>query len=188
MKDAVRTIGKRYHNREERARRLYITERPASFANDHDREFAIKTEISRFFSVPYSAVSFCGSAQIGFSIHKDTLFQPGVSDLDAACIDAQLFQRAWMDIITTTRAFTDATPFGHRGSDSINQLRDQIVKRGMIRVDMMPVSNLSRTWSAFQGKIGRKHNELFKRISIAIYLNKYAFCWKQDSSLSTLMR
>lgn len=188
MKDAVRTIGNRFPDREERARRLFITEPPASLVSDHDREFAIKTDISKFFAVPYSVVSFCGSAQIGFSVHKDTPFEPGVSDLDAACIDAHLFQRAWMDVIKATRAFTDSTPFGHRGPESINQLRDQIVKRGMIRIDAMPISELSQNWSAFQGEISRKHTTMFRRISVAIYINEYAFCWKQDSALAALLR
>ncbi|RVQ66948.1 hypothetical protein EKN06_08340 [Croceicoccus ponticola] len=188
LKGEVRSIGKRFPNREERARRLFITERPASLSRDQDREFRIKTEISQQFSIPYTAVSFCGSAQIGFSVHKDQLFQPGVSDLDAACIDAQLFQRAWIDVIETTRAFTDLTPFGHRTTDEINVFREQIVKRGMIRVDAMPLSETKTAWSTFQGRVSRKHTDLFKRISLAIYLNEYAFCWKQDSSLATVMR
>lgn len=188
LKTAVRSIGVRFPNREERARRLFMTERPASLYADQDREFSIKTDISKQFNVPYSAVSFCGSGQIGFSVHKDTLFEPGVSDLDAACIDPRLFQQAWMDVIDTTRAFTDLTPFGHRGTARIDQLRDQIVKRGMIRVDAMPLSATSRKWSAFQDELSRKHTAMYERISIAIYINEYAFCWKQDSALAALMR
>lgn len=188
LKSAVRTIGSRFPNREERARRLFITERPASMLRDQDREFSIKTDISSFFSIPYSAVSFCGSAQIGFSVHKDTLFEPGESDLDAACIDPGLFQRAWMDVVETTRAFSDLTPFGHLHPDKINLFRDQIVRRGMIRIDAMPLSDTSSAWSTFQGRLSRKHAMMFKRISVAIYINEYAFCWKQDSSLARLMR
>lgn len=187
LKTAVRSIGKRFPNREERARRLYITERPASLANDCDREFRIKTDISRKFLIPYSSVSFCGSGQIGFSIHKNKIFEPGVSDLDAACIDAGLYQRAWMDVISTTRAFTDNTPFGYNGQNRLEILKDQITRRGMIRIDAMPNSKLYRDWSSFQGEISRKHTNLFQKISVAIYINEYAFCWKQDSALAELM-
>lgn len=188
LKRAVRSIGGRFPDREERARRLFITEPPASLTSARDREFQIKTAISQYFGIPYSAVSFCGSAQIGFSVHKDTLFQPGVSDLDAACIDPFLFQQAWMDVVETTRAFTDLTPFGHTSTERIDTFRDQIARRGMIRVDAMPMSATSRDWSSFQSSLSRKHTLMYKRISVAIYINEYAFCWKQDSAIAKLMR
>lgn len=188
MKAAVRSIGARFPNREERARRLFVEERAASLHLDRDREFAIRTEISTFFGVPYTTVAFAGSAQLGFSVHKDRLFEPGVSDLDAACVDVGLFQRAWIDIVDTTRSFTDATPFGARGPQDIEQFKDQILRRGMIRIDAMPRSELSLGWNAFLGRLSRRHTTLFQHVSLAIYMNEYAFCWKQDSSLATLMR
>jgi hypothetical protein len=188
MKAAVRSIGARFENREQRARRLFVEERAASLHFDRDREFAIRADISTFLSVPYSAIAFAGSAQLGFSVHKDRLFEPGASDLDAACVDVGVFQRAWIDIVETTRSFTDATPFGARGAQDIEQFKDQILRRGMIRLDAMPQSELSLEWNAFLGRLSRRHTTLFQRISLAIYMNEYAFCWKQDSSLATLMR
>lgn len=188
LKAAVRSIGSRFPDREERSRRLFLTERPASLNRQTDREFAIKTDVSEFFSIPYSAVAFCGSGQLGFSVHKNKLFEPGKSDLDVACIDTELFQRAWMDVIHTTRAFTDLSAFGELGQDGVNQLRDQIVRRGMIRIEVMPQSPLSRDWSRFEGVVSRKHTDLYRNLSIAIYMNEYAFCWKQDSAVAALMR
>lgn len=188
LKTAVREIGKKYPDREERARRIFITETPASLARQRDREFSIKSSISQFMSIPYTAVSFCGSAQLGFSVHKNRLFQTGVSDLDAACIDVGLFQKAWMDIVKATRGFSDLTPFGHTSRQKIELFRDQIVKRGMIRIDAMPLSELSSDWVAFQNAISRNHHSEFQKISIAIYLNEYAFCWKQDSVLREILR
>lgn len=189
LKQRVRGIGTGYANdREHRAKRLFIEERAASLHFDRENEFLIRNDIARFFDIPYAAVAFAGSAQLGFSIHKDKLFEPGVSDLDAACINATLFQRAWSDVIETTRAFSDGTPFGRRSAQDIEQFKDQILRRGMIRIDAMPQSDVSRKWSAFQGRLSRKHTALFQRISIAVYMNEYAFCWKQDSALVTLMR
>ncbi|MET4307702.1 hypothetical protein [Bradyrhizobium sp. RT4b] len=49
LKNHVRTIGKKYTDREQRARRLFIEERAAALHNERDREFAIKTEISNYF-------------------------------------------------------------------------------------------------------------------------------------------
>jgi hypothetical protein len=51
LKNHVRTIGKKYTDREQRARRLFIEERAASLLQERDREFAIKTEISTFFRI-----------------------------------------------------------------------------------------------------------------------------------------
>jgi hypothetical protein len=187
LKRHVRTIGAKYTDREQRARRLFIEERAASLQQERDREFAIRTEISSFFSIAYSAVSCCGSGQIGFSIHKNKFFEPCVSDLDVACIDVELFQRAWIDVVSTTRAFSDLTPFGSRSPKSIETFKEQILRRGMIRITAMPQSALSRSWSQFQGQLSRKHTAIFKNLNFAIYMNEYAFCWKQDSVLSELI-
>jgi hypothetical protein len=186
LKRHVRVLGSKYTDREQRARRLFIEERAASLQQERDREFAIRTEISDFFSIAYSAVSFCGSGQLGFSIHKDKLFEPCVSDLDVASIDVELFQRAWIDVVSTTRAFTDLTPFGRRNAENIKYFQQRILKRGMISVGEMPQSALSRSWSQFQGQLSRKHTSIFRNINFAIYMNEYAFCWKQDSALSNL--
>jgi hypothetical protein len=188
LKQAVRAISARYADREQRARRLYIEERAASLHLDREREFRIRTDISEYFGVSYSAVAFAGSAQLGFSIHKNTMFEPTVSDLDAACIDAGLFQKAWVDVVSSTRGFTDPTPFGRRGEEKIARFKEQILKRGMIKIDALPLSDLSREWSHFEGVLSRRHTSIFRRITLAIYMNEYAFCWKQDSSLSLLVR
>lgn len=188
VKGRVKDICSPYRGRIERTRRLYLEERAVSLENDRGREVAIKTEISEYYGVPYSHVRFCGSAQLGFSIHKDTLFQPGVSDLDTACIDVSLFQKAWMDVLATTKSFSDLTPFGTTRSSQIEIFEKQIARRGMIRVDAMPASKLKQAWTQFQGTISRRHTTMFKSISLAIYMNEYAFCWKQDSSVSSLMR
>ena len=187
MKAMVRSVGTRFPDREQRARRLFVEERAASLHFDRDREFAIRPDISGSFGVPYGAVAFAGSAQLGFSVHKDRLFQPGVSDLDAACVDVGLFQRAWIDVIEATRSFRDATPFGTRRPSEIAQFKDQILRRGMIRLDAMPRSTLSLDWNAFIGRLSRRHTDIFQRVSLAVYMNEYAFCWKQDSALTTLM-
>ena len=61
------------------------------------------------------------------------------------------------------------------------------VKRGMIRVDAMPKSPLRTTWLDHQSQLSRSHSDLFEKVTIAIYVNEYAFCWKQDSALQTLL-
>lgn len=188
LKSTVRSIGTKYTDREERARRLFIEERAVSLHFEREREFEIRTEISKYFDISYSAVAFTGSAQLGFSIHQDKLFEPGVSDLDAACISPDLFQHAWMDIVDVTRSFTDLTPFGHTSAEKIDLFKDRILRRGMIRIQAMPLSPMSENWTAFEGQISRKHTAIFQNINIAVYMNEYAFCWKQDSALTKLIK
>lgn len=186
LKTAVQKICRPYKDREQRARRLFMQERAASLHGDQHREFQIKTKVSKFFDISYSSVSFCGSAQIGFSIHKNRLFVPGESDLDIAIIDTNLYQKAWIDIITTTRAFSDPTPFSPKTSTHIELFQSQILRRGMIRISAMPKSAIKQRWTQFEHEIGLEHTDLFKTITIAIYINEYAFCWKQDSSIAQL--
>jgi hypothetical protein len=188
LRARVRQICSNYESRKDRTRRLFIEERAASLHHNREQEYIIKRDIAKYFGISYASVCFCGSGQLGFSIIKEKLFEPAVSDLDAACIDSDLFQKAWIDIIETTRAFTDFTAFGKRPQGEIDRLKDQLLRRGMIRVDAMPTSRLQRQWSQFQGDLSRRHTELFSSITLAIYMNEHAFCWKQDSALSRLMR
>ena len=186
LKSAVRRIGGKYNDRFHRARRLFVEERAAALAQSREEEYAIKTDISNHFDIEYASVCFTGSSQIGFSIHKDKLFEPATSDLDVACIDPELYHRAWADIVSTTKAFTDLTPFSGHPAKDVERLKDNILRRAMIRVKLMPRSSMSSDWNDFQNKLGRRHANLFGGVSIAIYMNEYAFCWKQDTSLSKL--
>ncbi|MEM9965077.1 MAG: hypothetical protein AAGC58_06995, partial [Asticcacaulis sp.] len=180
LKANVQNICQKYADRRTRSRRLFLGEQAKVFTQDIDREFDIKSKVSNIFKIPHSSINFCGSAQLGFSVHKDRLFTPRVSDLDIACIDTQLFQNAWSDIIETTRAFTDKSSFTSEAK--LLSFKDMIVKRGMILVDQMPNSDLSLKWKDDQSVLSRENSSVFSKITFAIYLNEYAFCWKQDSA------
>ena len=184
LKQSVRAITNKYPDREDRARRIFIEEGAHAF--DRDRQFSIRTAISQFFEVPYSAVHFCGSAHLGFSIHKDRLFVPKESDLDVACVDTGLFQRAWQDVISASRAFSDQSRFRTRNDEHIRLFKDQILRRGMIRIQMMPHSTLSANWLGLENSLSKEHGDVFRNVTICIYINEYAFCWKQDSALAQI--
>lgn len=187
IKDHLRGIARAYTDKEERARRLYIEERAFALKDKRDIEFSLKTDISNFFQIPYSNVSFCGSGQIGFSIKNNRAFDPFSSDLDVACINGDLYQKAWKDIITTTGAFNDESCYSGMSRGQIDLFKAQILRRGMILVDFMPKSNLSLEWRRFQDEMSRKFGKFVKSVTVAIYINEYAFCWKQDSALTELM-
>lgn len=186
LKNAVRAIGSQYSNRLDRARRLFIEERCSALNQLRAVEYQIKSDVSGFFGIDYANVCFTGSAQLGFSPHKNTMFTPGTSDLDIACVSVDLFQRGWIDIVSVTRAFSDHTTFGALRDHEISTFKETIVKRGMIRVAQMPKSSLSTQWRRFEEQMSRKYAANFGSISFAVYMNEYAFCWKQDSALVRL--
>lgn len=187
LKASVKAVAGRYVDRLDRSRRLYIEDRPRALADSRDQEYKIKSQIAKYFGIRYSSISFCGSAQIGFSVYKDTLFAPARSDLDVACISGDLFQRAWTDVVETSRAFNDFTPFGNIKLEDVVKFREQISARGMIRIRQMPKSPQSILWRTFEDRISREFRSLFGSVSIAVYMNEYAFCWKQDSALVEIM-
>ena len=183
-KEWVRRIGGMYRDRTDRVRRLFVEERCCALRGHRDKEYEIRRDISQFFGIDYSAICFAGSAQLGFSICNNSIFRAGCSDLDVACVDVGIYQKAWIDVVGSTRAFTDDTVFPS-GVD-IALFRDRILRRGMIIVDEMPNSKIRNEWQKFEGELSRKHTRIFSRISISLYMNEYAFCWKQDSVVSQL--
>jgi len=188
LREHILTLARKYSDRLRRARRLFVEERAAALASDREVEYLIKESISQFFGIEYSEVAFAGSAQVGFSAHKNRPFVKAVSDLDVACVSSDLFQVAWADVITATKAFTDATKFAGLRKEEVDRLKDGILRRGMIRVEIMPRSELSIRWKGFEDALSRKYAAYFGGVSVAIYLNEYAFCWKQDSAISSILR
>ncbi len=188
LKDKVKVLCGQHKERYDKVRRLFIEERAYALKDNRNVEYEIKKEISEYFGISYSSVSFTGSAQLGFSVHKDKLFLQGESDLDVACIDIGLYQECWIDIVDSTKAFTDFTNFSFPQRDKIDQLKDAILRRGVIRIQLLPKSKLSLRLKDFESRLSRRYIEYFNGISVAIYMNEYAFCWKQDSSLATLVK
>lgn len=187
-KERFRKIAEQYPDRLSRSRRLFLEERAAALNSAREVEYFIKEQVARFFDIKYAEVAFAGSAQVGFSPHKNRLFVPGRSDLDIACVSASLFQKGWVDAVESTRAFSDLTKFSGLRLEEIDAFKDGILKRGMIRIEVMPRSENSLKWKDFESSLSRLYPAIFKSVSIAIYLNEYAFCWKQDSAINTILR
>lgn len=181
----IRAVIGSYGSRLERAQRLYLSDSSPALASIPEIEFQVRKTVSQFFQVPLRKVAFAGSAQLGVSVHKGRSFLPGESDLDIACVDGALFTRAWMDVIDVTRAFTDESGFPQRGT-AISRFKDQLLRRAMIRVAAMPTSDLSTSWRRFEDSLTLQNLATFKRVSVAIYPNEQAFCWKQDSAIQLL--
>lgn len=166
-------------------RRAYFDLPSFALTDKHEVEFDIKRSVADRYSIPFRSVVFTGSAQLGFSPQKDTEFRQGSSDLDIACIDGRLFQEVWQSVLTITRAFTDLSSFDNTGH--ADQLRDQILRRGMILFDFMPRSPQRSTEQAFLDGLSRRYRTHFGRVSLAVYMSEWNFCWKQVSALSTVL-
>lgn len=181
----IRAVISSYGSRIERVQRLYLSDASPALSSIPEIEFRVRKEVSQFFGIPLRKVAFAGSAQLGVSVHKGRCFLPGESDLDIACIDEALFGRAWMDVIDATRAFTDESAFA-RGGEAVARFKDQLLRRAMIRVAAMPRSDLAEAWREFEDSLTLRYSATFKRVSVAIYANEQAFCWKQDSAIQQL--
>jgi hypothetical protein len=169
-----------------RVRRAYFDAASVALADKHEIEFEIKRAISDRYSIPFRSVVFAGSAQLGFSPQKDTEFSLGSSDLDVGCIDVRLYQEVWQIVIRQTRAFTDLSQF--HNEKHAEMLRNGMLKRGMILLDFMPRCPERTAEQEFFDDLSRRYRKVFSRIGVAIYMNEWAFCWKQQSALSSIVR
>lgn len=168
-----------------RARHLYLDRPSFALADKHQSEFSIKSQVAERYKIAFRSVVFTGSSQLGFSPVKDTLFEVGRSDLDIACIDSQLYMRFWESAAKASSAFSDQSKFG--SPENLTRFKDQISRRAMILIDFMPKCAMKSSERAFQDELSRNNRRYFGRVSIAIYMNEYAFCWKQASAINALM-
>lgn len=186
----IRQLAREHPDALSRAQRIYLDQPSHALEGKHATEFAIKREISEYFDVPFRHVAFTGSAHLGFSPTKGTEFSPGTSDLDVALIDARLFQKYWAVLNEATRAFNDLSGFSihPRPREVAQTMQDMLVKRGALYHFFLPKCRISDRDASFLDGISRDHSHLFAKISIVIYMNEYAFCWKQNSALQSVLR
>lgn len=188
--EEIRTLAKEHRDPFSRAQRIYLDQPSHAMEGKHATEFEIKRELAEYFDIPFRHVAFTGSAHLGFSPSKGTEFSPGSSDLDVACIDAELFQRYWQVLNESTKAFNDLSGFSiHKNPlEAAGTLKEMIVKRGALYHFLLPKCRRSDLDATFLDGITLSHNHLFSKISVVIYMNEYAFCWKQNSSLQHILR
>lgn len=188
-RDEIAALARQYNDPAERARRIFLDEPSYGASQKRGTEFEIKSALATQFAVPFRAVAFCGSAQLGFSAHKGSDFIAGASDLDAAIIDSIAFQRIWQTLVHATKAFTDLSGFdAQRQPDATAvQIRDMMARRGLLHLNQMPRAREFDVSRNFLDQLSVKHRDLFARINVSFYINEYAFCWKQNSALQSLL-
>jgi hypothetical protein len=183
----IKNLARQYSLPLDQARRIYLDEPSFAIGTKKSVEFEIKSQIAGYFNVPFRFVVFCGSAHLGFSPHKDTEFQPGLSDLDVALVSMEAFQSAWMSLVEATRAFTDLSGFRRNPNQTVEDIRTTLAKRGLLHLNQMPICQRFDKDRAFLDSLSRSHRSMFGSIGISFYMNEYAFCWKQNSAIRHIL-
>lgn len=164
-------------------RKVFLTFPTHALVGFEDQQFEILDEIRSHFSVPIGSIHAVGSAKIGRSLHKNTPFQPGISDLDLAIVDSNLYLEFVEHVFRLTKGYGDRSGFTkRRGSSTANQYIEYTSK-GIFRADLMPSDPKRAMWYEFFGNLSKKHTNLFRSISCCIYLSEVFYENKQISAL-----
>lgn len=172
------------HN--EIARKIYLGYPTCAFIGNEEREFEILNKIANYFNVSYNTIQVVGSAKLGFSCHKDNVFNSKTSDLDIAIIDKDLFLKYVEIGYDITRGYRDLTKFPTNNKDQLlHQEYFNYIAKGIFRPDLMPYGEKKAEWRSFFTKLSTKNSDLFKSINAGIYSTAYFFEYKQKSSISS---
>ncbi|AWH36626.1 hypothetical protein C1929_07610 [Stenotrophomonas sp. ZAC14D1_NAIMI4_6] len=163
------------------ARKVFLTYPTQAFVGNEELQYEILNEVAEQWAVPITSIHVCGSAKLGVSIHKARAFVAGQSDLDLAIIDERLFIGYMEAVLNLTKGYTDGSRFPLVKGVSYKEQYLAYVAKGMLRPDLMPVSEMRAEWTNFFGRLSAKHNREFKSISAMIYLSERFFESKQRS-------
>lgn len=165
------------------ARKVFLTYPTKALIGKEEKEYSILNEISIHFSIPIMSVQVAGSAKIGKSVHKQTDFAPGNSDLDIAIIDSHLFQKYMEIVFSETKEYSDRTNFPRKNGQSKADEYLAYITKGIFRPDLMPFCTARSEWNKFFGNLSKKHGDLFKSINAGIYFSQLFFEGKQLSAI-----
>jgi hypothetical protein len=163
------------------ARRLFLYDHAHVFSTSPDRAFEILNDVCGHFSLPFSAVRFVGSAQLGYSYFKSRDFQIKQSDLDVGIISSVMFQKYSEYVYSLTSGYTDQSKFPLKeGVSTVRAFRDSL-SMGFFRPDLMPHSPQRELWFKYFNTLSNKHVDLFKNINAGLYLSECFFEMKNSS-------
>jgi len=107
-----------------------------------------------------------------------------------AIIDVVAYQKAWMALIESTKAFTDLSRFRTRRDrrDVPEIVREMLIKRGLMHLEDMPACEKFDKDRTFLDTLSKQYNSMFSSVTVSFYMNEYAFCWKQNSAIQEMLR
>ena len=179
----MRTLIKNNELDKEIARKIFLSYSTEIFKGNEDKEFYIKNNIAKRFSIPFSSIQIVGSSKTGISFFKDKKFEPGVSDLDIAIISAPLFIKFTEQVHLLTNSYSNLTIFSvYNGLSNAVRFKSGIVN-GIVNPFIMPNCELKTQWLDFFNSLSNNHFDLFKGINGGIYLSEYYFETKQEECI-----
>jgi hypothetical protein len=140
-------------------------------------------EAAGFFEVSSRSIQLCGSAKFGFSLIKNTDFQPGRSDLDLAILDANCFGRYLEMVAVETKDLQERTLFA---DDAALKRYKSLLSRGIIRSDILPSIKARAEWDGFFNGLSLRNAKLFSKITAAVYLSDRSFIRKQATAFEPI--
>ncbi|MBN1379482.1 MAG: hypothetical protein JXA04_09630 [Gammaproteobacteria bacterium] len=165
-------------------RKVYLTYPTKALIGSEEKQYEILNSISTFFEIPIISIHVVGSAKVGKSLHQNTDFIPGKSDLDVAIIDALLYVKYMELSFKISNGYSDKTKFPiQNGGQSTFEQYVYWLSKGIFRPNLMPFGPERAEWTSFFGKLSDKHSDLFGRISAGIYLSQTFFEYKQRSAI-----
>jgi hypothetical protein len=170
-------------NYSEIARKIYLSYPTKAFSEKEDIQYEILNDIARYFHVPLRSVQIAGSAKTGRSFHKQMDFTPGISDLDVAIIDMQLYTDLMEHVHNFTEGYYDRTRFPIRDGQSTHRNYIANLNKGIFRPALMPYSERRAEIISYFGLLSKAYTGLFKSISAVVYLSETFFQNKQRSAV-----
>lgn len=170
------------------ARKIYFLSPSVSFHNNYDLQLEMYEEICRYLTLPLSSIRVVGSAHTGFSLVKGTVFDPSVSDLDIAVVDAHLFLNMFEFAFELTNGWKDIAKFSN--DSNARAARTDFLRylsKGIIRPDLMPSSPEKAKWSNFFGKLGDKYSSFCCGISVGVYARESFMAAKQETAIKKFL-
>lgn len=148
-----------------------------------DLEFEIKKEISNQIGTGINNIFFCGSAQIGESLHANKPFDSDRSDLDVAIVDSEKFITLGNLVQEITGDFQFLNKFPKLGTitDAPGFYKDNFTN-GYIHTFTLPPCDEKREIEDFFRSLESNYSGKFTSISASFYSSLFSFERKQTTS------
>jgi hypothetical protein len=166
------------------SRKIYLSFPTEVFKNKQEDEYEIRNAISIFFNIPIYSVHVAGSSKTGYSYYQNQPFEPGISDLDIAVVDPELYRRYTEIVFKKTNGLKNLSEFGRtKNGVAHSEIYQSSILKGIFRPDAMPTSTERKEWFKFFNKLSEKYVDLFKDINCGIYFSQTFFEFKQADNI-----
>ncbi len=125
---------------------------PFVFKNNEEEYYEFRDSIARHFDIGFHEVLILGSAKLGYSYHKESVFS-SESDIDVALVNEELFESYYINICNYQYDLENGkdTPRQEERRE-FNQFLHYLIK-GWMRPDMLPerlkIRSMKKGWFEF---------------------------------------